>query len=88
MRAAPSAVPSPGSTAGSKPEPVELRFERVQAAPGPGPAAGLDTPRVAGVGGVVGVGADPLGQRGEQARRAARARAGRSRGPGAPAARK
>ena len=37
-----------------------------EAAAGPGAAAGLGTPLLAGVGGVVGVGADALGERAEQ----------------------
>ena len=67
MRAAPSAVPSPGSTAGSNPSRRSSASSAPQAAAGPRALAGLDAPRVPGVGGVVGIGADALGQRGEQA---------------------
>ena len=67
MRAAPSAVPSPGSTAGSKPSREQLGLQRPQAAARPGALARLDPPGVAGVGGVVGIGADALGERGQQA---------------------
>ena len=52
---------------GLEPEPEQLGFQRPQAAAGPCALSGLDPPRVAGVGGVVGIGADALGERGQQA---------------------
>ena len=49
-----------------EPEPAELRLERAEAAPRARTPTGIGTPHSPGVGGVVGIAADPFRGRGEQ----------------------